>query len=74
MFLSAPAKNSRFAAIIADLMTATEYEALLIKCETTRLQYPPDSVHYRRVTEQIQKLLSTIAYLKKREAEKCGKK
>ena len=55
-------------------MTATEYEALLIKCETTRLQYPPDSVHYRRVTEQIQKLLSTIAYLKKREAEKCGKK
>ena len=55
-------------------MTAAEYEALLKQCETTRLQYPPESVQYGRITEQIQRLLATIAYLKKREAEKCGKK
>ena len=55
-------------------MTAAEYEKLLMQCETTRLQYPPESIQYGRITEQIQKLLSTIAYLKKKEAEKCEKK
>jgi hypothetical protein len=41
-------------------MTAAEYEKLLMQCETTRLQFPPDGVQYGRI--------------KKREAAKCAGK